>query len=182
MVFVIDGSGSIEKAGKGNFQLIKNFVKDLIGGFNIGFEQTHVGAIVFSSARLVKKVFGLDDYYTKEGLDRAIEGIDYPNGTTHTGKALNEVRTKILTQTFDREEIPNVCIVITDGKASDSIDAPAQQLRDSGTTIFAVGVGKNYEEPELEKITGDRSRVFKGDFDKLDIIINEIKESACRGK
>lgn len=55
LVFVIDGSGSIEQAGKGNFKLIKNFVKDVIGGFNIGFDQTHVGAIIFSASQYVKK-------------------------------------------------------------------------------------------------------------------------------
>ena len=182
MVFVIDGSGSIKQAGDGNFDLIKKFVKDVIGGFKIGFDQTHVGAIVFSASQYVKKVFGLDDHYTKEGLDRAVDSIIYPSGGTYTGKALNAARTKILTRPFDREEIPNVCIVITDGKANDDINIPAQDLRGSGTTIFAVGVGKNYVEAELEKIAGDRSRVFKADFDKLDIIINEIKESACRGK
>ena len=182
LVFVIDGSGSIEQAGVGNFGLIKNFVKDVIGGFKIGYDQTHVGAIIFSASQYVKTVFGLEDHYTKEGLDRAIDSIDYPSGGTYTGKALRTARTKILTRPFDREQIPNVCIVITDGKANDNIDIPAQELRDSGTTIFAVGVGKNYVEAELEKIAGDRSRVFKADFDKLNIIINEIKESACRGK
>lgn len=182
MVFVIDGSGSIEQAGKGNFQLIKNFVKDVIGGFKIGFDQTHVGAIVFSASQYVRKEFGLQDHYTKEGLDRAIDSIIYPSGGTYTGKALTTARTKILTPPFDRDQIPNVCIVITDGKANDNIDTPAKKLRDSGTTIFAVGVGKNYVESELVKIAGDRSRVFKADFNKLNVIITEIKQSACRGK
>lgn len=182
MVFIIDGSGSINQAGSGNFGLVKNFVKDVIGGFRIGFYQTHVGAIIFSASTYVKKVFGLEDHFTKEGLDRAIDGIIYPSGGTYTGKALDMARTKILTPTFDRKDIPNVCIIITDGKAEDSIDAPAQALRNSGTTIFAVGVGKDFAESELQKMAGDRSRVFKADFDELDIIINEIKESACRGK
>ena len=182
LVFVIDGSGSIEQAGKGNFQLIKNFVKDVIEGFNIGFYETHVGAIIFSESEYVKTVFGLEDHYTKEGLDRAIDSIIYPAGGTYTGKALNTTREKILTPPFDREEIPNVCIVITDGKANDNIDTPAQALRDGGTTIFAVGVGRDYAEADLEKMAGDSSRVFKADFDKLDIIINKIKESACKGK
>lgn len=154
----------------------------MIGGFRIGFEQTHVGAILFSARSRVDKVFGLDDHYTKESLDRAIDAITHPGGGTYTGKALDVARSEILISPFDREAIPNVCIVITDGKADDEIEAPAQALQNSGTTIFAVGVGKDFVEPELEKMAGDRRRVFKADFNKLDNIINVIKESACRGK
>ena len=182
MVFVIDGSGSIEQAGRGNFNLIKTFVKDVVGGFRIGFDQTHVGAVLFSSNSYVKEVFGLEDHYTKADIDRAIDNIRYPSGGTYTGQALRMARTQILSPAHDREDIPNVCIIITDGKASDDIEAPARALRSTGTTIFAVGVGKNFAEEELEKMAGDRSRVFKADFDKLNVIINEIKESACKGK
>ena len=180
MVFVIDGSGSI---GQDNFKLVQNFVKDVIGGFRIGFDQTHVGAIVFSSIDKMKIVFGLQDLYTKESLYRAIDGISYETGgKTHTGKALNITKTQILISPSDREAIPNVCIVITDGEADDEIELPAQALRNSGTNIFAVGVGEDVFKAELEKMTGDGNRVFEEDFDKLDTIINKIKESACRGK
>ena len=48
LLFVIDGSGSIENSGKGNFDKVKNFVKDLTQSFGVSKEGTHVGIIVYS--------------------------------------------------------------------------------------------------------------------------------------
>ena len=182
MVFIIDGSGSIEDSGKGNFQRIKNFVKDVVGGFRIGFDQTHVGAVHYSSSGTAVKILGLEDHYTKAGIDGAINAIVYRAGATFTGEALRLARTQILSAAHDRKDIPNVCIIITDGKADDKIEDPAKELRNSGTTIFAVGVGKNINEQQLTEMAGNESRVFMVQFDNLDGIINQIKESACKGK
>ena len=94
---MIDGSGSIEQAGRGNFNRIKSFVKDVIAGFNVG-------------------------------LSRAIDKILYPSVGTYTGKALNWARSQLYTQHQDRKGIPNLCILITDGKAIDDVEAPADAL------------------------------------------------------
>ena len=48
LLFVIDSSGSIEMSGKGNFDRVKNFVKDLTQSFSVSKEGTHVGIIVYS--------------------------------------------------------------------------------------------------------------------------------------
>ena len=48
LLFVIDGSGSIESSGKGNFDKVKNFVEDLITSFGVSKEGTHVGIIAYS--------------------------------------------------------------------------------------------------------------------------------------
>jgi len=50
VVFVIDSSGSIRAANVGNvdnWQLILNFTQDLVGLFNVGPAQTHVGCVEF---------------------------------------------------------------------------------------------------------------------------------------
>jgi len=49
LLFVIDGSGSIESSGKGNFDKVKNFVKDLTQSFGVSKEGTHIGIIVYSN-------------------------------------------------------------------------------------------------------------------------------------
>lgn len=181
LVFVIDGSGSIEQAGRGNFNRIKQFIKQLVRGFRVGYDKTHVGAVIYSSSIYVKKVFGLGSYYNYAGIDKAIDNIVYPSGGTYTGKAINLARTQIYTPSQDREDIPNVAIVITDGRANDDIEPPSNALRSTGTTIFAIGVGKDYDEAELTKMAGTPSNVYKADFSELDTVINEIKESACKG-
>ena len=45
----MDRSGSIESSGKGNFDKIRNFVKDLIKSFGVSKEGTHVAIIVYST-------------------------------------------------------------------------------------------------------------------------------------
>ena len=182
LVFVIDGSGSIEQAGVGNFKKIKDFIKDIVNGFNIGFDKTHVGALIFSSSVYIKKVFGLDDHYSKSGINSAIDKVIYPSGGTYTGKALRMAREKIYTESGDREDKPNVVIVITDGKANDDVEGPANQLRNLPADIFAIGVGTNFDRAELEKMAGSSANVFTADFDNLGQIVENIKQSACKGQ
>ena len=46
--FIIDGSGSIEASGKGNFKKVLDFVKDLTRSFDVSKEGTHVGIVLYS--------------------------------------------------------------------------------------------------------------------------------------
>lgn len=46
---MIDGSGSIEQAGGGNFKRELNFVKQIVSAFEVSRDGTHVGIIIFSS-------------------------------------------------------------------------------------------------------------------------------------
>ena len=45
----MDSSGSIEKAGKGNYKKCLNFIKTAVNGSFISETFTHVGLVVFSS-------------------------------------------------------------------------------------------------------------------------------------
>ena len=181
LVFVIDGSGSIEQVGFGNFKKIKEFIKQVVDGFSISFDKTHVGALIYSARIWVKKVFGLDDHYSKSGINKAIDEIFYPSGGTFTGNALLKAREQIYTDSGDREDKPNVVIVITDGKSGDDVEGPANQLRRLPSTIFAIGVGNYFDRAELEKMAGSPSNVFTADSDNLGQIVEQIKQSACKG-
>ena len=46
---LIDGSGSIEQTGPGNFKRELNFVKQIVSAFEVSRDGTHVGIIIFSS-------------------------------------------------------------------------------------------------------------------------------------
>lgn len=89
------------------------------------------------------------------------------------------VRKRIYTPSQDRPDKPNVCIVITDGSADEDAVTPANELRSiKGTAIFAVGVRRNYDKAELEKITGNARNVFTADFKDLDSSVAEkIRQS-----
>lgn len=179
---MIDGSGSIRQAGAGNFDRMKDFVKAVIDGFRVSFDQTHVGAIIYSARSHVKVVFGFGTYFDKTSIAKAIDDIQYPSGGTSTGAALRKARENLFTGTQDRDDKPNVCIVITDGKADDDIVEEAERLRNlAKTTIFAIGVGKNFDKGELEDMAGNKRNVYTADFSKLENVIEQIKLSACQG-
>lgn len=44
LIFVIDASGSI---GAANFRSVKNFIKSVVGSFDVGPTQTRIGLIKF---------------------------------------------------------------------------------------------------------------------------------------
>ena len=84
LAFVIDGSGSIEYYGKGNFRRCLRFVEMVVSQFNSG--QTRVGLIVYSSRPRLYSDFR---YRSKRSILSIIRRIRYPRGGTRTGYALN---------------------------------------------------------------------------------------------
>lgn len=47
--FLVDSSGSIEKAGKGNYKKCLDFIKNAVNGSFISENFTHIGLVLFSS-------------------------------------------------------------------------------------------------------------------------------------
>ena len=87
----------------------------------------------------------------------------------------------------DRTNVPDILILYTDGKASDTQVAldEAEQLKQNGVKIICVGFGTNADLDSLKKMaspscegTGDKL-VFQADFDALDTITDAMVEEAC---
>jgi len=144
---------------------------------------THYWLIRIHRVSLSQLVLKFDEHDKKTEVLSAIDGIKYPGGGTKTGAALNKAKSELFEKSA-RAGVPNIAIVITDGKSKDSIGAPAQQLRDSGCTVFSVGIGKNYNEEQLREMATDpdSQHVMKADFDALDAIIETIVGNACKGR
>lgn len=83
----------------------------------------------------------------------------------------------------DRHGLPKMLIVFTRGGSQDPIAAAAQRLRDSGVTIFSVGIG-NYDIQQLREMATDpdSKHVYKVDFNDLDALATSIKYRVCMGK
>jgi len=87
LAFIIDGSGSIEHYGRGNFRRCLNFVKAIVSKFHIRNGQTRIGIVLYSSSP--RLIFGFKRYYRrKRQLLNAISRIRYPRGGTKTGYAM----------------------------------------------------------------------------------------------
>ena len=131
---------------------------------------------------MLQVVSGLDQHYAQSEIRSAIEGISYPGGGTNTGASLLKAKSELFDKSA-RVGVPNIAIVITDGRSKDNVGAPAQQLRDSGCTVLSVGVGEKYDMEQLREIATDpdSQHVLKAKFDALEPLVDTIVETACNG-
>ena len=177
LAFVIDGSGSIEKSGRGNFKRCLRFVSTLVASFSVSQKFTRVGVIVYSTrARLVL------GFRKSRDAGRAISTIDkirYPGGGTRTGAALRLARGRLFARR--RSNRKRVLIVLTDGRSQDGVSRPSSALRRQGVELFAIGVGRRYNVRQLRTIASSRRHVFSSGFRNLRSIARIIKTKACRG-
>lgn len=182
-MFLVDGSGSIESQGRGNFQRSKDFITNLVDTFNVGRDEVNVATVLYwHSYRIIHR---LNTYYSKDSIKRAIQGMPYPSGGTRTGQGLNVIRTQILSNLeTSRDQLPKVVVVLTDGLSQDNVASPAQALRNMGVTVIAVGTGCCFYRPELNVMASDpdQDHVFAVSFTDLQQITASLREQICFGK
>jgi len=183
LVFLVDGSGSIENQGRGNFQRSKDFITNLIDTFNVGRDEVNVATVLYwHNYRIIHR---LNTYFSKDSMVRAIQGMPYPGGGTRTGQGLNVIRTRILTNLeASRDQLPKVVVVLTDGLSQDNVASPAQALHNMGVTIIVVGVGCCFYRPELNEMASDpdQDHVYAVSFTDLQQITTSLRQQICFGK
>ena len=181
LVFVVDGSGSIENREVGNFQRTKDFIIEVVKSFNITKDAIQVALVLYDSDTDVVFEFK----YKFKDIKEEIQNIDYPARGTKTGKALDKVRNDVLKNIEeDRKDLPKVVVAVTDGRSQDDVSVPAQQLRDDGATIISLGVGCCFDENQLNEMATDpdEKHVLEASFSDLDKFKNAIKEQICSGE
>ena len=114
IVFVVDDSASISST---NFTRMKSALSCLVGRLDIDSGNARVGLVKFGST--VSTVFNFTAYTSVATLQAAILSLSQAEGGTNTHTALARVRTTLLTSAAgDRSNVPNIVVVITDGKSS----------------------------------------------------------------
>ncbi|XP_012987431.3 von Willebrand factor A domain-containing protein 2 isoform X2 [Esox lucius] len=134
VLFLMDGSYSI---GKGSFERSKHYSLKLCEGLDIGPDKVRVGVIQFGS--LPRLEFSLDSYTNKPELRKFIKKISYKGGSTQTGLALKY----ILRKGFPggrNTSLPRMVILLSDGKSQGAVQVAADKLKQTGVTLFAVGI------------------------------------------
>ena len=113
---------------------------------------------------------------------QAIDNAPYLKGGTLTGKALTFAKAELFDKT-GREGVPKVLIVMTDGKSTDDVVKPATQLSNANITVYAIGVGRNYDMTQLKQIASkpDWKYALVSDFNGLNNLYTSIRDDACRG-
>ncbi|XP_026858408.2 collagen alpha-6(VI) chain isoform X1 [Electrophorus electricus] len=179
--FLIDHSGSINPE---DFQDMKKFILEFLVMFTIGPKRVRVGLVKFASTPTLE--FTVTKYKDRASIERAVSNIIQLGGGTDTGKGLTfmDPLFKKAKETRDHK-VPEILIVITDGKSQDEVKEPAEELRKQGVSIYAIGV-KNANEQELLEIADNSKKMFfVTSFDALnplkkDIIADICSEEACK--
>lgn len=163
------------------------FVQSVVSVFNVGSleSQTRVGAVTFGND--VKLEFGLNSYQEKDDVLDAISKIRFSGGNTFTDKAISYVTGNMFKdENGGRKGAADIIIVLTDGRSSNNAKTiiEAEKARQSGATVFAIGVGAA-DESELAQIASKPTHQFKfmvTDFAALDSIKLELALKACEGE
>ncbi|XP_060103693.1 collagen alpha-4(VI) chain-like [Heteronotia binoei] len=165
IVFLVDSSSSIEKY----FQKVKDFLTVLISSLDVGSDRVRIGLAQYS--RKTFKEFLLNQYSLKSDILEHIQNLTLRGGSTHTGAALDFIRTEYFTKSTGsrmQENIPQVLILITDGKSNDEFKVPASKLRARGISVYAVGTGARATD-RLQEIASRPSDKFLFNIDSSDL-------------
>jgi len=119
VIIVLDTSISV---GWSDFDHMKSFLTTLtehvIDNINVDSGRIPVGLATYSST--VRPLFNLSLYTTVAPVRAAISSFNYSTGATNSAAALGYVRTTMLTSLAGaRDDVPNIVLVLTDGKSSD---------------------------------------------------------------
>ncbi|NWU96440.1 VWA2 protein, partial [Upupa epops] len=161
VLFLLDGSYSI---GKGSFERSKHFACKLCDALDIHPDRVRVGMIQFSSTPHLE--FPLDSYLTKQEVKERIKRIEFRGGSTETGRALKYLLRKGFPGGRNLS-VPEIVIIISDGKSQGSTVMPAMQMKERHIKVFAVGI-KFPRWEELHVLASEPTEqhvLFAGDAD-----------------
>lgn len=157
---------------------MKKFMIEFLQTFRIGPQHVRIGVAKYADSPDLE--FDLQTYQDAKSLEDAIINIKQIGGGTETGRAL-----EFMSPHFDRalvtrgHKVKEYLVVITDGKSTDKVKAPADKLRSQDIVIYAIGV-KDADEKELLEISGDPQRTFYvNNFDALRPIKDDIITDIC---
>ena len=192
IVFVLDSSGSIRDAdppGGNNWNLMLQFVINIIRRLDIGQNNVHVGLVTFAESSRID--FLLDTYYDKNDLIAAVKVVPYMSGGTHTSAGLLDMRINVFDPgnsdiRGDRASVPDIAVVITDGESNiePALTIPyAVDATSDGIFVLAVGITDKVDEAELKGIssTGIEGQTYwkSPDFQVADVIVQNIVNATC---
>lgn len=178
IAILMDSSGSIEYSGKGNYQRMRTFVQRLISSFAVGRRLAHISVTLFSTRPQL--LFGLNRYYSKYQMMRAVGIAPYIKAGTRTGRAIDFVRRRVFRlRRRRRRGRRQVLIVLTDGRSSDNAKKESLKIKKAGVDVITIGIGKGYSQKELKDIASNSKTVFTSGFRAMQRIAALVKRRAC---
>lgn len=155
-------------------------MEDLVTAFSVDMDKTRIGLVQYSSNPRTE--WQLNTHSTKQEVVSAIRKLPYRDGGTNTGLALTfALENSFKPESGSRVGVPKIGILITDGASGDSVDRPAQNLKDAGIELFAIGV-QNADETELKRVASPPvdTHVYSVDsFSVMSNIVRGLTQTVC---
>lgn len=168
LIFLLDSSNDVTTE---LFKQQKEFIKSIVGKFQIAANKSRVAVVRYSStASSVIKFNTFDDLLD---LVRGIENIQFLGGSRRMDAALKEAYKMRETA---RPGVPTYVILLTAGRQTSTpfstpLDRAAQPLLDSSARVFVVGIGSRPDGKELRSMAEHDRDVFR-------VLPDELKQQA----
>ncbi|XP_055361170.1 uncharacterized protein col6a3 isoform X5 [Betta splendens] len=150
VVFLLDGSDGT-RAG---FAAMRDFVQRVVETLSVDDNKDRVSMVQYSRDPAVQ--FYLNTYATKSEILDTVRGLRHKGGRPlNTGAALQYLRDNVFTASAGSrllERVPQVLILLSGGRSSDSVEAAASALKQLGVQTFAVGT-RGADRSELQKLS-----------------------------
>ncbi|XP_068092359.1 collagen alpha-4(VI) chain-like [Hyperolius riggenbachi] len=179
IVFIVDGSWSI---GIENFKTMQTFLYTLINGFEVGQDKIRIGLVQYSDTPRTE--FYLNTHDKKDDILQYVQTLPYKGGGTKTGESLQFMLDNLFTESAgarDKDGVPQIAVVITDGQSQDNIKESSKRVKDAGITLYAIGI-KDALLTELNEIASDPDEKYVynvADFTALQGISQNMLQVLC---
>lgn len=138
IIFLVDSSWSL---GKRHFQLVREFLYDVIESLAVGANDFRFALVQFNGNP--RSEFLLNTYRTKQDVLSHVSNLSYSGHSNQTGKGLEYVTQSHLTEAAGsraRDGVPQVIVVLTDGHADAGLALPSAERTSADVNAFARGV------------------------------------------
>ena len=179
--FVVDGSKDIDDQGPGNFRKCLEFTKEILRSFPVSTHGVHTGLITYDRNAHVNINF--DTPLDQSGIETAVDAIPYLGDESYTGNALDTAMRKLFPHS-GREKVAHMLVLITGSNSQDEVESSAEELRASGIRIFCIGVGRRYDQSQLDLIASSPSDtyVITTEFETLRNVVPLLSSRIISGK
>ena len=178
----MDSSGSIRQSNPSdgsydNWALLLEFVVDIVRALDIGLDDTRVGLVRFGDE--AANMFYLNSYTDKADVIRSIRSTQFLSQNTNTSGGIRVMHEEQFTEdNGDRDDVPNIAVVITDGRSTidrDRTISDAEAARDDGIRIYSVGITEGVDEDELKEMSSEPQEEYENYFMSTDFtVLNQV--------
>uniref|UniRef100_U3KE61 Collagen alpha-3(VI) chain n=1 Tax=Ficedula albicollis TaxID=59894 RepID=U3KE61_FICAL len=178
IIFLVDSSWSV---GKEHFQLVREFLYDVVKALDVGGNDFRFALVQFSGNPHTE--FQLNTYPSIQDVLSHIANMTYVGGGAEPGKGLEYLMEKHLTKAAGSrasEGVPQVIVVLTDGQPRGDVALPSSALNPARVKLFAVGKVEDAVEGELREVASaplDTHRFNLENFTALHGIVGDLVAS-----